>query len=327
MLEKILIPLDSSSLAECVLPHAISLARIFNAHVTLLHVLEPDRSSTQFIDPLSWYFHKAELETYLNERSHYLQQCGMPVDHELLEGPAATRIIDYADRQETDLMILSSHGKTGLSEWGISSIAQKIIWRANTSVMLVRAYQSSQSDQMIARYQRILVPLDGSQRAECGLAMAVLLARDCQAKLVLAHVVTRPNLFTRFPAAEDKRVVDQLVERNVEEAAAYLEQLHARLPVENETHLLVSDNVIHTLHKIVEQQEIDLVSVSAHGYSSSTQQLYGSVVSNFIFYGSTPLLIKQDLRRQQIGLSQPELAMAEENATSRRIPIAGPPGR
>jgi hypothetical protein len=154
-----------------------------------------------------------------------------------------------------------------------------------------------------------------------------MLARDCQAKLILAHVVSRSNLFSRFPSAEDTKLVEQLVERNLEEAAAYLEQLHARLPVENEAHLLVSDNVIDSLHKLVEQQEIDLVSMSAHGYSSSTQQLYGSVVSNFIFYGSTPLLIKQDLRRQQIALTQPELAMAQENATSRRIPIAGPPGR
>jgi hypothetical protein len=145
--------------------------------------------------------------------------------------------------------------------------------------------------------------------------------------LVLVHVVAKPNLFSRLPAAEDTGLVDQLVERNLEEAAEYLEQLHARLPVENETHLFVSDNVSHTLHKLVEQEEIDLVSVSAHGYSSSTQQLYGSVVANLIFYGSTPLLIKQDLRRQQIALTQSELAMAQENSTARRVAIAGPPGR
>jgi nucleotide-binding universal stress UspA family protein len=326
MLEKVLIPLDGSSLAECVLPHAIHLARAFSAHVTLLQVLELNKTSTQFVDPLNWYFRKAESETYLNEQSHYLQQFGVPVDHELLEGAAAARIIDYADIHESDLLLLSSHGKTGLSEWGISSIAQKIIWRANTSVMLVRAHQPRQGDQMIASYQRILVPLDGSQRAECGLPLATLLARDSHAKLILAHVVARPNLFSRLPAAEDTKLVNQLVERNLEEATTYLEQLHARLPVENETHLLISDNVIHTLHNLVEQQEIDLVSLSAHGYSSSTQQLYGSLVSNFIFYGSTPLLIKQDLKRHQIALTRPELAMAQDSSSVRRMPIAGPPG-
>jgi nucleotide-binding universal stress UspA family protein len=327
MLEKILIPLDGSSVAECVLPHAITLAHAFNAHVTLLRVLEQDKFSSQLRDPLSWYFDKVESETYLREQCHYLQQCGVPVDHELLEGLPATRIIDYADTHGTNLIMLSSHGKTGLSNWSISSIAQKIIWRANTSVMLVRAYQPDLSDQMMARYQRILVPLDGSQRAECGLPLAIMLARDCQAKLVLAHVVSQPTLFSRLPAADDTRLVEQLMERNLDEAAAYLDQLHACLPVENETHLLVSDNAIHSLHKLVEQQEIDLVSVSAHGYSSSTQQLYGSVVSNFIFYGSTTLLIKQDLKRQQIELTQPELAMAQENSTARRMAIAGPPGK
>jgi nucleotide-binding universal stress UspA family protein len=302
MLEHILVPLDGSSLAECVLPHTIALAHAFKARVTLLHILEQGRTSTQAIDPLNWHLHKAEAEAYLNEVSNRLQKWGVPVDRVLLEGPAAMRIIEYAHANDIDLIVLSSHGQSGLSEWGISSVTQKIVQRANTSILLVRAYQQHLDRYQIeTRYRRILAPLNGSQRAECGLPLATTLACYSQAKLILAHVVARPHLFHRLPpTAEDTKLLDQLVERNVAEATRYFEQQYAHLPVENETHLLVSDNVINTLHELVEQQEIDLVVLCAHGYSADIHRPYGSLVSNFIFYGNTPLLIKQDLLPQQI---------------------------
>ncbi|HEX6386547.1 MAG TPA: universal stress protein [Anaerolineae bacterium] len=320
MLEQILVPLDGSLLATCVLPHTIALARTFNARVTLLQILEQDKTSDHFVDSLSWHLRKAETAAYLNEVRGRLQKVGVPVDHVLLEGPAATRITEYAHAHGVDLIVLSSHGQSGLSDWGISSVAQKIVQRANTSIMLVPAYQHSDSNQTGAQYRRILVPLDGSQRAEGGLPLATMLARYAQAKLVLAHVVARPRLFRRLPpAVEDTRLVDQLVERNLAEAASYLEQLQSRLPVESEAHLLTSDNVISTLHELVEQHDIDLVMLSAHGYSVEVQQPYGGLAPNFVAYGSTPLLIKQDLLPQQMKLSWAETAAkAQEGASTTR---------
>lgn len=322
MLKQILVPLDGSLLAACVLPHTIALARTFNARVTLLRILERDKISDHSVDPLSWHLRKAETETYLNDMSGRLQKVGVTVGSVLLEGRAATRITEYAQTHDVDLIVLSSHGQSGLSSWGISSVAQKIVQRANTSIMLVPAYQHGDSNQSGAQYRRILVPLDGSQRAESGLPLAATLARHSQAKLILAHVVVQPRLFHRLPPAiEDTRLVDQLVERNLAEAAGYLKQLQSRLPVESETYLLTSDNVSSTLHELVEEHEIDLVMLSAHGYSIEVHQPYGGLVPNFVAYGSTPLLIKQDLLPQQMKLSWAETAArAEEGAgMSRKV--------
>ena len=80
------------------------------------------------------------------------------------------------------LIILSSHGQSGLSEWNVSSVVQKIVLRARTSIMIVRAYQRIPPETAGLRYRRILVPLDGSQRAECVLPVAVTLARSHEAK-------------------------------------------------------------------------------------------------------------------------------------------------
>ena len=91
----------------------------------------------------------------------------------------------------------------------------------------------------------------------------------------------------------------------------YFEQIQSRLPLDAQTRLLVSDNVAVTLHELVEQENVDLVVLSAHGYSGGTQWPYGSVVVNFIVYGLTPLLIMQDLSPDEVERTRAEMAARE----------------
>lgn len=316
---KILVPLDGSSLAEGVLPHALTLARACNAHVILLHVLEQEKVHRHSVDPLNWHFRKVEGQRYLHETSGRLQKCGLRADYVLLEGPAAVRIIEYARAHEVNLIILSSYGQSGLRDWGVSSVTGKVMQGAETSILLVRACKQRDRRQVAGRYRRILVPLDGSWRAECGLPLATSLACYSQAKLDLVHVVGWPHLFHPLSAtAEDTRVVGQFVERNLAEAARYLEQLRARLTVESETCLLTGHDVTSTLQELVEQRGIDLVLLSAHGYSCDTQRPFGTLVSNFILYGSAPLLIKQDLLPQQMKMTWAERAANVQESIGRR---------
>lgn len=314
MVKKILVPLDGSSSAECVLPHAVRLAHAFHAQVTLLHVLEADSSLIQPIDPLNWYLHKIESSTYLSKISEIMRDYDLPVEQVQLEGPVALRIIDYADANKYDLMILSSHGQSGLSEWGLSSTAHKIIQRAKTSVMLVRAFGEHDSLETVAQYKRILVPLDGSLRAECILPQAIALAQACQATLVFTHVVARPLLFNRLPPPhKDIQLVEKLVERNLAAATEYLEQLSNQLPVASEIRLLTAANIPLALHKLVKKEEINLVALAAHGRSCDPQQRCGSLVSNFVYFGSTPLLIRQDLSPKQMKQTFAEVATTHNN--------------
>ena len=90
--------------------------------------------------------------------------------------------------------------------------------------------------------------------------------------------------------------------RNREEAERYLEQLKSRSYLEGiavQTHLITSDNAAVALHQLGEQEHIDMVALSAHGYSGNHQWPYGSMVNNFIMYGKVPLLIVQDLPAKQ----------------------------
>ena len=315
MFDHILVPLDGSSLAECVLPHVVAIARALGARVTLLQVLERPKSnqgSTQFVDPLSWYMGAAEARTYLDGLSTRLREAGLQVECSFLQGQAAGRIIEFAQNHAVDLIVLSSHGRSGLSGWNVSSIVLKIILRSYLSVMIVRAYQPQPHDLTGLRYRRLLVPLDCSQRAECVLSLATGLARFYEAELLVVHVVNRPQMPRWAPlTSEESELVHKIVECNRLEATRYLKQLQPSLDVSVRTHLAISDHAAETLHDLVEQADVDLVVLSAHGYSGGAKWPYGSMVVNFIGYGATPLLIVQDLSPEEVERTRAEISARE----------------
>lgn len=314
MFNRVLLPMDRSPLAECVLPHAVLMAGAFDSKVTVAHVMEsPQRANwRRAVDPLNWRIRKAEAEGYLDSISRRLEKAGLAVEEKVLEGPAAEQIVEFARANEIELIILSSHGQSGFTGWNLSSIAQKILLRAHTSIMIIRAYQAPAADVAGLHYRRLLVPLDGSQRAEFILPVAAALARAQQAQILLAHVVHRPELPRKMPpTAEDMELADRLVERNHAEAVRYLEGLRSRLPEDTEALVSISDDVDVTLHELVDQQNIDLVLMSAHGQSGKARWPFGNVVLSFVTFGTTPLLIMQDLPRDEFPSSQAEIAAAQ----------------
>jgi nucleotide-binding universal stress UspA family protein len=298
MFDRVLVPLDASPLAECVLPHVVAVARTFDAQVTLLHVLERGETAGRSapVDPLVWHLGKAEARAYLDDVAAGLRKAGVRLETELLEGRAARTVVEFAASQDASLVILSSHGRSGLSGWNVSSVAQQIILRVRRSVMLVRAYHPTVEQLGGALYHRVLVPLDSSQRAEWVLPAVTTLADVHGSHIVVVHAVPRPELPCREPLSPiDARLAEHLDQRNRREATAYLEQLVPRLPPGAETRLLNTDNVTVALHELADREQIDLVVLSAHGYSGATRFPYGSRAISFIHYGSTPLLIVQDL--------------------------------
>jgi nucleotide-binding universal stress UspA family protein len=321
MFYHILVPLDGSPLAECVVPHVVAIANAFEARITLLNVLDRPTtaadaiSTSQFVDPLAWHMGKAQAKNYLDGVIARLEATGVKAEDVLLDGQAAQVIIEYAHRQQVGLIVLSSHGHSGLSIWNVSGVVQKIIQRANLPAMIVRAYRQTGEEPQAFTYRKILVPLDLSQRAESALPLASRLAGYHHSTLLLAHVVPRPEMPRRMaPSAEDLELVERLVEGNRQEAEKYLSQLENRLASENvkvQTHLLIRENVASALQELAEQEKVDLVIMSAHGYSGETRWPYGNVVEKFIHYGSAPLLIYQDFKPEELQYSAAETVLSQ----------------
>ncbi len=303
MFGNIVVPLDGSPMADRILPHVIAIAQSNGqpVQIILLRVLETADTESTAVDSLEWHFAKAEAQAHLDEAAARLAQLGLASKTVLLEGGAAQRIVEHVHKHDADLVVLSSHGQGGLSGWNVSGVAQKVIHRAGTSIMLVRASDENASGRSGAggetiQYRHILAPLDGSQRAESALPLAIALAQAHSAHLLVVHVVTRPEMMQRVPLSpDDESMAEHLVDRNVTEAGKYFEQLQSRLPAQTQTRVLVDESITRALHDVVGQEQVDLVVLSAHGHSCYSQWPYSSLVNSFITYGETSLLILQDL--------------------------------
>ena len=182
------------------------------------------------------------------------------------EGEAAEQIVKLAREEAVDLVILSSHGQSGLSGWNVSSVVQKVILRAYTSVMIVRAYQPFDTSLESFRYTTFARP---PRRVAAGRGHPA--TRVCSAggrrgpRSCWLTWCTGPRCpATLRSQADDAELAEQVVERNRVEAVSYLEDVKARLQVPNvETRLLISDRVASSLHGLAEQEDVDLVLLSA----------------------------------------------------------------
>jgi nucleotide-binding universal stress UspA family protein len=315
MISHILAPLDGSTLAECVLPHVSAISAAEKAAVTLLHVLETSAGEPHGIDMLEWHLRKREAEAYLESIASRFDREGITVKRVILEGPPAETVIDFAHNNGVDLVAVSTHGRSGLSGWNVSSVVQKIILRSHTSTLLVPAYRAAGGEPALMRYQHLFVGLDCSARAEYVLPFAVGLAQFHKAVLILGMVIRAPEMVHRLPpSAEDLDLVNRISERNRELGEHYLEQLREQISmqgVELETRLVLRENVTSTLHDMVAQEHADLVMLVAHGRSGDDRWPYGSIATSFITYGNTPLIVMQDLSREQIKRTVAEMAVRE----------------
>lgn len=315
MMEHILVPLDGSSLAECVLPHVIAIAAATNAHITLIHVLEHSdiENGDLPVDPLGWRLQKQKSQAYLERIAEVLKNDGLAADYVILEGQPAKSIIEYAHTNPVDLIVLSTHGHTGLSDWNVSSVVEKVISRSFRSILLVPAYASDPS--VKRKYERLFICCDGSTRAEYILPTAIGLAQFHGSQLVFGTVIQRPQIIQRFPLSDkDKKLIDQITNRNEKNTQRYHKQLVAQLSMKGldvETLVATSDHPVSTLHDMVADAKADLVLMVAHGGTGEQHWPYGSMAVSFIEHGSTPLLILQDLTENQAPPSPAEKAVRE----------------
>jgi nucleotide-binding universal stress UspA family protein len=317
MINHILVPLDGSALAECVLPYVSAIAQAFYARITLLHIVAlPDLGrGKQAIDSLDWHLRRREAQAYLDRISSQLRNVDLRVDQRILDGAAAQGVIDFAQNTDVDLVALSTHGQSGLSGWNISSVVQKIILRSFKSILLVRAYQSGVIDFAKIHYKRLFVGLDCSTRAEYILPVAIRLAQSFGAQLVLGTVIQKPELVYRLRLSEDDvELATRLADRNYRMACDYFERLHARLSllgIDLQSRLIVSDNTTTSLHDMVEHEDPDLVMLVAHGHSGERRWPYGSIATSFMTHGTTTLMVTQDLSADEIRQTKAEMAALE----------------
>jgi nucleotide-binding universal stress UspA family protein len=240
----------------------------------------------------------AEIARYLELRCQQLGKEGLAPAVEVVQGRPAEQIIQTARERGADLVALASHGASGTNAWTRSATALRVIALADTSILVLptqREYEPTRGWHL----ERLLLPLDCSPRAEAAIPLAVALGLREGAEVVVAHVVTAPELPRRIVASgRDRAMAEELTARNREEAGEYLAGVVGRLVAQGvraRAQLLVSGRLVPSLVRLADDESVDLTILAAHGCSGDPQERHGTVAGQFLRDSRRAVLVCQDM--------------------------------
>ena len=290
----VLVCLDGSASAEAAVPLAAHLARMDDARVTVLRVLEAPQHGADLrpTDPIAWEIAREQARSYVGRIAERFEAAGVPAEARLAEGSAAREIAAVGAATSADLTVLSTHGEGGEDCSCVGRTAQRILDLAEGALLVVPSHPRKPASPLLP-LRRLFVPLDGSLRAEFALPTALRLARAEGAEIVLAHVALDPIRTEMLFAEDDLVLARELADRLEARAGAYLERVRTRLsmtgPSARKALVRAADHRA-GLVSLATREQPDLVVLSAHGSVCDTRRRFGSVTSYFIAHSPAPVL-------------------------------------
>ncbi|MGE0352976.1 MAG: universal stress protein [Gemmatimonadales bacterium] len=295
--QTILVPLDGSEFAEQALPLAERLARQTgaNLHLLMVHVPIPGWYTAAEVAALSPTLEqeaRQREELYLDGvASRLKRERGVPVSCSLLEGNVAAALSEYAVTIGADLVVMTTHGRSGLDRVWLGSIADKLIRRLTIPLLLVRPDETGKGVSPLL--QRILVPMDGSALAESVLEKARAVARLTGAEFILGMIVEPvPVLLPTFPYPVE--VSTESPEHRELAARRYLEKIKAQLRGEGfkvRTRVVLGDKAAKQIVEIAEEEKCDLIAIATHGAGGLDRLMFGSVTDRVVRSSQIPILV------------------------------------
>jgi nucleotide-binding universal stress UspA family protein len=293
MFERILVPLDGSKLSEMVVPYAIELAALFGSTIVIAGVAESftrqaEVENRAYLEKLTDRIGEALIKRQsLNEGKPLPAKVG----YQSLSGNPAAEIISYAAKVDSSLIILSSRGASGNGSWPIGNVADKILRAARCPVLLIR---ENLDDSVIAlKYilRKILVPLDGSKLSETAFPVALGLAKETGAEIVLFQVI-EPIDFSGYGDLTPE-VIEKYNAGFHIAARLYLEKTRASM-LNIHTPISIATGEKPAAEKIIdfsETQNCDLIVMSTNGRSGIGRWVFGSVTDKVLHAGKKPVLV------------------------------------
>lgn len=302
-----LVAVDFSDASFQALEYGLALARRFNASVHLVYVDERKPRFTSsvntpelFSDPAIELFSDREIAGRLENEVQRRFSIDLPAkDCHFRTGKPSAEICAAAQKLDADLIVISTHGRTGLKHLTLGSTAEKVMRHANCPVLVVRQTNEpiNTKGEGIA-LQKILVPVDFSECAREGAKYASVFAVRTGASLLLMHVYYPPD-YTAADATSVPPEWSQLVETARRNANDNLEEIVSLLPkgISAETEVTIG-TPIDKLVEATARPDIDMVITSTHGYSGLRHSLIGSTAEQLVRLSHRPVLIMPSHCRQ-----------------------------
>ncbi|MFC2016287.1 universal stress protein [Chloroflexota bacterium] len=306
MYQRMLVPLDGSELAEVVFPYAKELAGRLDLEVILL--LVASSALTEFVPMHQAYIERAA-EIVKRQAKEVQERVGIQpgakpvgVRGETAKGYAAEEILHYADENAVDLIIMATHGRSGIKRWTMGSVADKVLRASKVPILLVRAGIPDEIpyDQWPTR--TILAPLDGSELAESVLSHVEALSKQRGSELVDVVLlrVCEPLAVPSYSTPELSGVplnwgeyVQQEMARAKQAAREYLAGVEKRL---KDSNISVRSEVLEgkaadEIVDYVKKNPFNLIVMATHGRAGLSRWVYGSVAENVLLEVSNPVLL------------------------------------
>lgn len=287
-MKAIVVPLDGSELAERALPLAGAIATKRNAEVVLTTAIA---TGDRWVDDgfvRQWESEEqAAAESYQRSIIERLQQQGVRARAHLDWGRPQAVIESVADREGAGLIVMTTHGRSGVSRWTLGSIADKVLRTMNTPLILVHPAADAPVPEAV---KQIVVALDGSGLAEAALGQAERFARSMGASLLLVRAVVPPaTLYGGEFVPGGLPVLEQLEA----EARQYLESAAERI---REGGMQVGVAVAvgapaDVILNAARENGADLIAMTTHGRSALSRWMFGSVADALVRHGGVPVLV------------------------------------
>ena len=300
---KMLVPLDGSELAEAVFVYAKELAVRLDLEIVLFHVYSPDESK---LVPMRRAYVERAADIVRRQSEEVQQKTGIrlkgkagQVRGELAMGYPAEEILHYADENDINLILIATHGRSGITRWALGSVADKILRASKVPVWLVRA--GIPKEIVYDKWPRrtILVPLDGSELAESVLPHVEALAKQGGAELVdvvLLRVCEPPVISADYPPTMPlswEEHVGQETAKHKQTCGHYLAKVEKRL---TDAGLTVRSEVLvgkpaDAIADYASRNPFNLIVMSTHGRSGLSRWAYGSVAEKVLLGVCCPLFL------------------------------------
>lgn len=290
---RILVPLDGSDLAAKALPVAESMCRQLSAQLDLVSVLQPTVlpfvGGEPYIPGEVYVRIDAErtqdAQKYLETATLAARDHGVPTQTHLERGDVASKLIDVARELQSALILMTTHGRTGLARFTLGSVADRVVRGGAAPVLLIRSFPPLAHEQDLSH---ALIPLDGSSLAEAPLFSVVPL---------LVGTLLRTATLMRVVDPRDGEEGRQLAEN-------YLSAVRQRLldqlgDCDCTVSVLVrrSKNPADSIVEVSQDGACDLVIMATHGEAGIGRWAFGGATDRVLRDGKTPLLLVHPLRR------------------------------
>lgn len=276
---RVMVPLDGSQRAEKALAYLPVLSPVGTLEAYLVSVID----DLEYFGPDRVERERHLFEVYLKDQVASLGSGLASAQSLILSGNPASVLIEEAQRLNIDLIIMSSHGRSGIERWRLGSVADKVVRGAHCNTLIL----GSQAPDAPARITRVLVPLDGSELAEQALPVAKRFVANLGAELHLVQIVSTIAMVSTAPFGMGN-TSPELYDAVIKGAESYMARAGEATGATRSVALvgLPADGIL----TYASENAIDLIIMTSHGRGGLLRTALGSVTDRLVG-GPAPVLI------------------------------------